>query len=954
MNSITNSYWISTIIAILSSFVIVSSSSNISGINNHPNQNDPRYPKVFNIDEKDIEWIENLLDTMSLHDKCAQMIMLPVYRNYMNKTSPHYESTISYVRDNKVGGLIMFQGELQQQIDFISKVQKLSDIPLLIASDFERGLGTRLDDVLEFPHAMALGATVNSAYAYEMGRAIAIECKLMGVHQNFAPVADINNNELNPVINIRSFSESKYTVSEMASSFILGTKHENVIATIKHFPGHGNTEIDSHTDLPLITGKKDQLTEMELYPFINAIDAGVQSIMIGHLKVSAYDILPASLSKIIVNDLLINTLRFDGLIVTDAMNMDAINKYYGEEEAIILAIKAGNDIILMPPDPLNAINTIYNAVLNGNITEERINHSVRKILAAKKWSNISKLDLNDSQTIVASIKNEEHIKLAEEIARKSITLLRNNEKLIPLNPDSFGNISCITITDRNGDETATYFKNALFKRIGSIDAYLITRRTGSWKYKRVLESAKNADLIIMPIFSEVQLKGNKSLIAERQKIFIQNILDLQIPTIFISFKNPYLLSIYKNIKTYLNTYSYANVSQDACLKAILGETDITGMLPVSLPSAEFHIGMGVRLKKSLTTKISYALSNDNEFESVDRLIFDGISEDKIQNAILSIGKNDTVIYQKTFGTISSYSKDTYLKKHQYNIGSLSEPIALSTAVMMLIDDESISLEDKVYYYLPGFKVNGKRGISIKNLLLHNSGIGKSLDSLNTNWSKEMLADVINNITPEYIKDESVHYSELNTLILQMVINNIIKMPISEYLKQRIFVPLGMYNTNISNYSVRIREDELIPNDKFKYGTHLTFSEVVENIMGGEIVLNSLISTAEDLSIFAQMMIQQGYYDGEQYISALTVEEFISPQLPDSYSGLGWQTYLSTIHISNDISINSFGYNSNNGSALWIDRDNKMFIIFLTNSEAENTNTLIPDLQSEIVTNISSK
>lgn len=944
----------SIITAIVLAIVFVSSSSNISGINNHPNQNDPRYPKVFNIDEKDIAWIESLLDTMSLRDKCAQMIMLPVYRNYMSSTSPYYKSTISYVRDKKVGGLIMFQGELQQQIEFISKVQKLSDIPLLIASDFERGLGTRIDDVLEFPHAMALGATVNSAYAYEMGRAIAIECRLMGVHQNFAPVADINNNELNPVINIRSFSESKYTVSEMASSFILGSKHENVIATIKHFPGHGNTEIDSHTDLPLISGRKDQLMEMELYPFINAIESGVQSIMIGHLKVPAYDILPASLSKIIVNDLLINTLGFDGLIVTDAMNMDAINKYYGEDEAIILAINAGNDIILMPPNPLGAINSIHNAVLNGKITEERINHSVRKILAAKKWANISELDINDSQTIVATIQNDKNFELAEQIARKSITLLRNDEKLIPLNPESFSNISCITVTDRNGDETATYFKNILLKRIGSIDAHLITRRTGSWKYKRIFESAKNADLIIMPIFSEVQLKDNRSLIFERQKIFIQKILDLQIPTIFISFKNPYLLSIHKNNKTYLNTYSYSDVSQDACLKAILGETDITGMLPVSLPSAEFHIGMGSRLKKSLTTKISYSLSDDNKFESVDRLIFEGISEDKIQNAILSIGINDTIVYQKTFGTVSSYSKDTYLKKHQYNIGSLSEPIALSTVVMMLIDDRSLSLEDKVYYYLPGFKVNGKRGISIKNLLLHNSGIGKGLDSVNTNWSKEMLANVINEITPEYIKAESVLHSELNTIILQMVINKIIRMPITEYLKQRIFIPLGMYNTYFSHYSVRIKEDELIPNDNFKYGTHLTFSEVVENIMGCEIVLNNLISTAEDLSIFAQMMIQKGYYDGEQYISALTVEEFISPQLPDSYAGLGWQTYLSTIHISDDISINSFGYNSNNGSALWIDRDNKMFIIFLTNSDAENTNTLIPDLQSEIVTNISSR
>jgi N-acetylmuramoyl-L-alanine amidase len=216
----------------------------------------------------------------------------------------------------------------------------------------------------------------------------------------------------------------------------------------------------------------------------------------------------------------------------------------------------------------------------------------------------------------------------------------------------------------------------------------------------------------------------------------------------------------------------------------------------------------------------------------------------------------------------------------------------------------------------------------------------------------MLADAINNITPESIKDETVLYSELNTLILHLVINKIIGMPINDFLNERILVPLGLKNTYLPYHSVKTKEDNLISNNKIKYGTHLTFSSVVENIMGGEIVLNNIISTAEDLSIFAQMMIQKGYYDGVQYITAPTIEEFISPQLPESYAGLGWQTYLSAIHISDDLSINSFGYNSNSGSALWIDPDNKMFIVFLTNSDIENTNTLIPDLQSEIITTIS--
>ncbi len=232
---------------------------------------DEKYPSVFPLSETDEEWIEKQISGMSLREKCAQMIMAPVYRSYMDTLSPDYDSTVALVKNYKIGGLIIFQGELEEEINFIREMQLLSDIPLLIAADYERGLGSRIDDALEFPHSMALGATLDSKLGYELAVAIAMESRLIGVHQNFAPVADINNNPLNPVINTRSFSESKFTVSEFVSSFILGTNHRRVIATVKHFPGHGNTEIDSHTDLPMISGDKQKLFENELYPFIQAV-----------------------------------------------------------------------------------------------------------------------------------------------------------------------------------------------------------------------------------------------------------------------------------------------------------------------------------------------------------------------------------------------------------------------------------------------------------------------------------------------------------------------------------------------------------------------------------------------------------------------------------------------------------------------------------------------------------
>ena len=341
---------------------LFSDSGKTMGSSQFISNKDPLYPSVFELSEMDKNWIEQTLSEMSLNQKCAQMIMIPVYRSFMDTTSPDYADVVNLVRNINIGGMIMFQGELKQEIDFIKSMQSISNIPLLVASDFEHGLGSRIDDALEFPHQMGLGATLNSQFAYEMGKAIADESRLIGVYQNFAPVADINNNPLNPVINVRSFSESKFTVANLVSSFVLGTKHGRVISTVKHFPGHGDTEIDSHTDLPMIKGDKKHLLDNELYPFIEAISSGVQSVMTGHLEVPAYDTLPASISPKIITDLLTNTLGFDGLIVTDALNMEGIRNFYSDEEIVLLAVKAGNDIILMPPDPEKAVTTIFNAV----------------------------------------------------------------------------------------------------------------------------------------------------------------------------------------------------------------------------------------------------------------------------------------------------------------------------------------------------------------------------------------------------------------------------------------------------------------------------------------------------------------------------------------------------------------------------------------------------------------
>jgi len=440
---------------------------------------DIKYPSVFKLTDKDKEWIATKLSEMTLYEKCAQMIMPAVYRNDLDPSSNGYKEISSLVREQKIGGLILYQGELVEQAKFINDMQSIADIPLLIASDFERGLGTRIDNATEFPHAMALGSANNLSYAYEMGKAISIESRLLGIHWNFAPVADINNNPLNPIINIRAFSENKYEVTKFINAFIKGAKEERTLTTVKHFPGHGNTTIDSHRDLPQINGSKDFLLRNELYPFIKAIELKVHSVTVGHLDVPSLDPIkgvPATLSESIIDHLLKKELGFDGLIVTDAMLMEAITKYYSTEEATVLAVKAGNDVILSPSDDETAITALSLAVYSGEISIKRIDESVRKILAAKRWLKIEQNRYSYIENIKQSVTIKSHITLAKEIAENSITLLKNDDDILPLNLNEYKNIYCFTLTDKMVSEREQYFQNVFEDRVGEINSALLTKK----------------------------------------------------------------------------------------------------------------------------------------------------------------------------------------------------------------------------------------------------------------------------------------------------------------------------------------------------------------------------------------------------------------------------------------------------------------------------------------------
>jgi len=508
-----------------------------------------------------------------------------VLGNFLSEDSPEFKRLVRLVKDLKVGGLIFFSGDILNQAMLTNKMQALAKLPLLIAADFERGLGMRLKDGLEFPYAMALAATGDMTLAFKLGKAIAEESRAIGVHQNYAPVADLNNNPQNPIINIRAFSEDKKITSEFCSAFIQGTTAGRILSTAKHFPGHGNTHIDSHLEIPVIKGNKKYLLENELVPFTASIKAGVHSIMVGHLAVPAIERNPkitATLSKKVITNILIKKLGFDGLIMTDAMNMDSVCKNFSATEATVMAFNAGNDLILFPPDEEIAVEALNSAIKRGEISESRIDHSLRKLLSAKQWLKIDEnrfIKLND---IPKSLTTKEHLKLAQTIADKSITLVKNEKKIIPLNKSNHQNIFWITITEGLGNESEMFFQSLLQEQFPNSMHALIHQETNDEYYTKIIKAVEEVDLVILSSFIRVKAYQGSVSISKKHEEFINKILRLKKPNALVSFGNPYLLSLFPKVNAYLCTYGDIKVSQQAVLKAISGEIKVQGKLPISI------------------------------------------------------------------------------------------------------------------------------------------------------------------------------------------------------------------------------------------------------------------------------------------------------------------------------------------------------------------------------------
>jgi len=570
--------------------------SQISISGNSKNRNEKiisiKYPSVFDLNDADKELVKSALAKMSVYEKCAQLVMPIVYRKDLHPATKGYKEMLDLVRNYGIGGIVISTGDYKGVVNLINEMQNNAEIPLLFAADFENGLGMRIDEMVSYPHSMAIGATGNSDYAFQTGKMISSSCKMIGINTLFSPVADINENAKNPVINLRSYSEDPIVVSEFCKSFILGAKENKVLTTVKHFPGHGNTSADSHDELPLITGKKSTLLKKELRPFEVSIKAGVHSVMTGHLEIPALESenkLPASLSYSIVTEFLKNELGFDGLIITDALNMKAITNKYSAGEAAIKAFNAGNDILLMPDDTKLAIEALYNAVNNGSIKTERLNQSVAKILSAKVWLELlPKVKTNNTQFESATNLTAEN-RLAKEIAENSLTILKLDTLSNGFKIDNAKETLLLSISNRKSFSN-THFTDIVNKKYPSIKTNILNSKTKKKEYKLIQSAIEGSKKVIVALNVSSSKQTNNGNLLKEQIELIEQIIAQDKELIIINFENPYLASQFPKVKNYICTFSNSEASQEAALKFLEGKLTAKGKLPVSIPKTPFVIG----------------------------------------------------------------------------------------------------------------------------------------------------------------------------------------------------------------------------------------------------------------------------------------------------------------------------------------------------------------------------
>ncbi len=874
----------------------------------------------------------------SLKEKIAQMIMVRIRGDYYNNTHWYKNTLKKWLSEDAVGGVITFGGSIHGSYYNIQKLQEWARYPVLVAADYERGLGQWMNGATLFPSNMALAATKDSKLAYEQGRITALEAKALGVQVTFSPVMDINNNPENPIINFRSYSDDPKLVSKFGSAFIRGAQNNGLIACAKHFPGHGNTNTDSHTRLPTIDGKRAELDTMELYPFRESLNTKIEMIMVGHIALTGLDKsgMPASHSYRVTSELLRDELGFDGIIITDGMEMGGLTESSWAGESAIRAVEAGADILLLPIDVDQTINSLLKSVESGRLSEDRIDQSVRRI-----WNMKYKTGLLDGnyqlpfEKLENIIGDPEHKKIARTIAQKSITVVKDDNNQLPLHVEQIDSLAHIILSlDEGAQDYLKLFNRDIHRTHGHVKDIFVNNPLTELGRQDIQNQLEGINQAIISILVRIRMDKGISTIDSTHSLLLSELKNLGIPMVAFSFGSPYLPS-YKMLDTYVCTFNYGSISMKAAADALWGRSFVNGVLPVNLNS-KYIRGSGISKKKRTNT---WGQRIQTDFPDVWKIL-DSAIEDKIfPGAQVFIAKNGNILYSGGYGhhTYDSGSAPVTTESI-YDVASLTKVLSITPVIMKLISQKKLSLDQHVYHFLPDFTGGYKKDVTIRHLLTHSSGI-KPYQRFFKDEKFIDRADVINeiiNLDLEFQPGSEYSYSDLGMMLLMEIAEMVSRRSLDDMAETWLYRPLSMRSTMYKPEKALLHK--IVPTEfDSLYRGGLVHGEVHDEntyLIGGVSSHAGLFSTAENIGNYAQMFINNGTWLGKRIFKESIIREFTSRQfLPkDSDYALGWDTPTQngTSSAGDYFSNISFGHLGFTGTSMWIDPAEEIIIILLTN------------------------
>ncbi|NNK28489.1 MAG: serine hydrolase, partial [Flavobacteriaceae bacterium] len=846
------------------------------------------------------DWVDDVYEKMTLEEKVGQLFMV---RAFSDQDASHVESIKKLIEENHIGGLIFSKGGPVRQAKLNNKFQALSKTPLLIGMDAEWGLSMRLDSTYAFPWNMTLGAIQDNSLIERTGQHIGEHCKRIGVHFNFAPVADINTNPKNPIIGNRSFGEDRNNVTQKSLAFMRGMQRAGVLANAKHFPGHGDTDSDSHKTLPTVNFPRKRIDSIELYPYQKLIDNGLSSVMVAHLNIPSLESrsgFPSSLSENVVTNILKDSLDFKGLIFTDALEMKGVSKYDDSAEVDLAAFVAGNDVLLISQDPAKGIERIIEAYNKGKITEDRLAHSVKKILMAKY-----KVGLNNYRPIITNnlyndLNRLKDDLLYEELMENAITVVSNQNEILPLRNLDTKSIAYVEM----GDDDGSVFYNELKK-------YTKVHKIEAKRLDEILNKLQSYNTVIIGLHRSNANPWKDFEFTPKELVWLYEIARTNTVVLDV-FVRPYVMldiKTFKNFEGIVVSYQNSEISQKKSAQLIFGGIPAKGVFPVTT-GANLRVGDGLFLNelKSLSYGLPERVGMSSErlkrVDSLAQMAVDSLMTPGIQLLIARKGK---VFYNKNFGKHTYKGNQVVDSDDIYDVASLTKILATLPLLMELEEQGIVSLDSKLGELIPTLRRSNKSKMTIKQILSHYARLRpwipfyiNTVDSISKKplpkyyrrkQSKEFNIEVTNNMymrtdymdsinkvikETELLETLKYRYSDLPYYLMKQYIEMHYGKPMDELVQQHFYKSLGA-NYTTYNPSEKFSNTQIVPTEEDTYYRHQKvhgyvhdMGAAMQNGVGGHA---GIFSNANDVAKIMQMYLQKGFYGGKRYFKSETLDKF---------------------------------------------------------------------------------